>query len=39
VTIDVVRDTPRPLPAGQIAALNDSFGFGGHNVVLAFATL
>ena len=39
VTIDVVRDTPRSLPAGQIAALNDSFGFGGHKVVLAFATL
>jgi 3-oxoacyl-[acyl-carrier-protein] synthase II len=39
VTIDVVRETPRSLPAGQIAALNDSFGFGGHNVVLAFATL
>ena len=39
VTIDVVRDTARSLPAGQIAALNDSFGFGGHNVVLAFATL
>ena len=39
VTIDVVRDAPRSLPAGQIAALNDSFGFGGHNVVLAFATL
>ena len=39
VTIDVVRDTPRQLPVGQIAALNDSFGFGGHNVVLAFATL
>jgi 3-oxoacyl-[acyl-carrier-protein] synthase II len=39
VTIDVVRDTPRPLPAGDIAALNDSFGFGGHNVVLAFKSL
>jgi 3-oxoacyl-[acyl-carrier-protein] synthase II len=39
VTIDVVRDKPRQLPAGQIAALNDSFGFGGHNVVLAFATI
>ncbi len=39
VTIDVVRDQPRKLPDGQIAALNDSFGFGGHNVVLAFATL
>jgi 3-oxoacyl-[acyl-carrier-protein] synthase II len=39
VTVDVVRDEPRTLPSGQIAALNDSFGFGGHNVVLAFATL
>jgi 3-oxoacyl-[acyl-carrier-protein] synthase II len=39
VTIDVVRDKARKLPDGQIAALNDSFGFGGHNVVLAFATL
>ena len=39
VTVDVVRDKARALPAGQIAALNDSFGFGGHNVVLAFATL
>ena len=39
VTVDVVRDKARALPTGQIAALNDSFGFGGHNVVLAFATL
>lgn len=36
VTINVVRDIARPLPAGDIAALNDSFGFGGHNVVLVF---
>ncbi len=39
VTVDVVRDTPRQLPAGDIAALNDSFGFGGHNVVRAFKSL
>ena len=39
VTIDVVRDHPRPLPVGDIAALNDSFGFGGHNVVLVFKSL
>ena len=39
VTIDVVRDAPRQLPAGDIAALNDSFGFGGHNVVLAFKSI
>ncbi|MEU6737091.1 beta-ketoacyl-ACP synthase II [Streptomyces physcomitrii] len=36
---DVVRDSPRPLPEGPIVALNDSFGFGGHNVVLAFRTV
>jgi 3-oxoacyl-[acyl-carrier-protein] synthase II len=36
VTLDIVRDKPRALPEGQIAALNDSFGFGGHNVVVAF---
>jgi 3-oxoacyl-[acyl-carrier-protein] synthase II len=36
VTLDVVRDKPRALPAGPIAAINDSFGFGGHNVVLIF---
>ena len=39
VTVDVVRDTPRALPAGDIAALNDSFGFGGHNVVLVFKSV
>lgn len=39
VAIDVVRDQPRTLPSGDIAALNDSFGFGGHNVVLVFKSL
>jgi len=39
VTIDIVRNTPRTLPAGDIAALNDSFGFGGHNVVLVFKSI
>ncbi|MEV5592297.1 beta-ketoacyl-[acyl-carrier-protein] synthase family protein [Streptomyces sp. NPDC052496] len=37
---DIVRDEKRALPAeGTIAVLNDSFGFGGHNVVLAFRTV
>ncbi|MFD7661617.1 beta-ketoacyl-[acyl-carrier-protein] synthase family protein [Streptomyces sp. NPDC059788] len=37
---DIVRDEKRALPAeGPIAVLNDSFGFGGHNVVLAFRTV
>ncbi|MYT28348.1 beta-ketoacyl-[acyl-carrier-protein] synthase family protein [Streptomyces sp. MspMP-M5] len=40
VEADIVRDEARALPAeGRIAALNDSFGFGGHNVVLAFRTV
>ena len=39
ITLDVVRDKPRALPEGQIAALNDSFGFGGHNVVVAFRSV
>jgi 3-oxoacyl-[acyl-carrier-protein] synthase II len=28
--------TPRELPSGPVAALNNSFGFGGHNVAVAF---
>jgi 3-oxoacyl-[acyl-carrier-protein] synthase II len=36
VDADIVRDTARPLPEGTIGAINNSFGFGGHNVVLAF---
>ncbi|MGQ0626293.1 MAG: beta-ketoacyl-ACP synthase II [Sporichthyaceae bacterium] len=34
VDIDVVRGEPRPLSSGPIAALNNSFGFGGHNLCL-----
>ncbi|WP_328495536.1 beta-ketoacyl-[acyl-carrier-protein] synthase II [Streptomyces sp. NBC_00414] len=33
---DVVRDKPRELPDGPAVVLNNSFGFGGHNVCLAF---
>jgi 3-oxoacyl-[acyl-carrier-protein] synthase II len=32
VDLDIVTVNPRPLPSG--AAICDSFGFGGHNVVL-----
>ena len=32
--LDLVCNTPRELPAGQLAAINNSFGFGGHNVAL-----
>ena len=35
VHLDVVRGEPRALPDGDLVALNNSFGFGGHNVALA----
>ena len=33
--IDIAANEPRPLPEGDLAALNNSFGFGGHNVAVA----
>ncbi|MBA2573731.1 MAG: beta-ketoacyl-ACP synthase II [Actinomycetota bacterium] len=35
VKLDIAT-TRRTLPSGDIAALNNSFGFGGHNVAIAF---
>ena len=39
VSINIVRDTPAQLPDGDIAALSNSFGFGGHNAVVAFKSV
>jgi 3-oxoacyl-[acyl-carrier-protein] synthase II len=39
VSLDVVRGEPRNLPDGELLALNNSFGFGGHNVAVAFRTV
>ena len=38
IDLDVVRDKPRQLGDGTrpVIALNNSFGFGGHNVALTF---
>ena len=36
VDLDVTRSQPRALPSGDIAALKNSFGFGGHDVAVAF---
>jgi len=36
VDLDVAAGSPRALPSGDIAALNNSFGFGGHDVALVF---
>lgn len=38
LALDLVRDTPRALRSGQLAAINNSFGFGGHNVALVLTT-
>ncbi|HEX3828894.1 MAG TPA: beta-ketoacyl-ACP synthase II [Sporichthyaceae bacterium] len=37
IDVDIVRYEPRALRSGALAALNNSFGFGGHNVCLIFA--
>lgn len=37
IPLDVVT-SPRPLPAGPLLAISNSFGFGGHNSVVAFRT-
>ncbi|WP_017605224.1 beta-ketoacyl-ACP synthase II [Nocardiopsis alkaliphila] len=36
VAVDIVRDKPREMPSGDVAAINESFGFGGHNIAVAF---
>ena len=36
VDLDVADAKPRACPTATIAALNNSFGFGGHNVALVF---
>jgi len=36
IDLNVAANTATDLPAGDIAALNNSFGFGGHDVALVF---
>ena len=36
IPLDVVRGEHRPLPDGDVAVMDNSFGFGGHNVALVF---
>ena len=38
IDLDIVSGAPRELPAGDLLALNNSFGFGGHDVAVAFRT-
>ena len=39
ICLDVVHGEHRKLPDGDIAALNNSFGFGGHNVALTIRSI
>ncbi|MEJ2578748.1 MAG: beta-ketoacyl-ACP synthase II, partial [Kineosporiaceae bacterium] len=36
VDLDIVRGEPRKLADGDLVVVNNSFGFGGHNVAVAF---
>ncbi|MET8000155.1 beta-ketoacyl-ACP synthase II [Nonomuraea glycinis] len=36
IEVDLVHGANRTLPEGDIAAVNNSFGFGGHNVTVVF---
>ena len=38
IPLDVVT-SPRELPSGPILAISNSFGFGGHNAVVAFRSV
>jgi 3-oxoacyl-[acyl-carrier-protein] synthase II len=38
IDLDIATEQ-RKLPDGEIAALNNSFGFGGHNVAIAFRSV
>ncbi|MGE0818871.1 MAG: beta-ketoacyl-ACP synthase II [Candidatus Nanopelagicales bacterium] len=39
IDLDVVHGAPRTLRDGDAAVLNNSFGFGGHNVALIFRSI
>ena len=34
-----IADKNRDLPQGDLVAMNNSFGFGGHNVAIAFRSV
>ena len=39
ISLDVIHGEHRKLPEGDIAALNNSFGFGGHNLSLTVRSI
>ena len=38
IDLNVVTEA-RELPAGEVVAISNSFGFGGHNAVVAFRSV
>jgi 3-oxoacyl-[acyl-carrier-protein] synthase II len=36
--VDIAANSTRELPAGDLAGINNSFGFGGHNVAIVVTT-
>lgn len=38
IELEIVAGSAVALPAGDIVAINNSFGFGGHDVAIAFGT-
>jgi 3-oxoacyl-[acyl-carrier-protein] synthase II len=38
IALNIAANGPVALPAGPIAAINNSFGFGGHDVAVVFRT-
>jgi len=39
IALDVIAKTPRELPSGPVAAVSNSFGFGGANIAVAFRSV
>jgi 3-oxoacyl-[acyl-carrier-protein] synthase II len=39
ISLDVIHGENRKLPEGDIAALNNSFGFGGHNLAVTIRSV
>ncbi|WP_308294839.1 beta-ketoacyl-[acyl-carrier-protein] synthase family protein [Streptomyces sp. JJ66] len=39
IQLDIVRHVPRPLGPGPLAALSNSFGFGGQNATVVFTSI
>ncbi|MEI8058193.1 MAG: beta-ketoacyl-ACP synthase II [Actinomycetes bacterium] len=39
IGLDIVHGSPRELRSGDAVVLNNSFGFGGHNVALVFRSV